>query len=165
MLVLRLECLWLWLRCAFAIGAGTLVFQAQAQDSSNELHTAAMVRRLSVQEAQREQQVRLRGVVTFFEENLFSRFIQDETSGVYLFDSALPVHLSPGQVVEVEGTTSPGEYAPIVVPKEIRVVGEAPLPAAKPVTYEQLAGGGEDSQFVEIAGIVRSVQLHEPSKY
>jgi signal transduction histidine kinase len=73
--------------------------------------------------------------------------------------------LIPGQVVEVEGTTSPGEYAPIVVPKEIRVVGEAPLPAAKPVTYEQLAGGGEDSQFVEIAGIVRSVQLHEASKY
>ena len=33
------------------------------------------------------------------------------------------------------------------------------------MTYEQLAGGGEDSQFVEISGIVRSVELHDPSKY
>src|SRR5262249_143843 len=136
MLVLRLECLWLWLRFAFAIGAGTLVFPGQAQDSSNELGTAAMVRPLSrhqppPQEQQRDTKVRLRGVVTFFEETLFSRFIQDETSGVYLFDSALPVHLLPGQLVEVEGTTSPGEYAPIVVPKKITVIGEAPLPMAK----------------------------------
>src|SRR5438093_1387919 len=57
----------------------------------------------------------------------------------------------PGQRVEVVGTTSPGEYAPIVVPERVSVLGEAPLPNPKPVTYEQLASGQEDSQFVEIA--------------
>jgi signal transduction histidine kinase len=165
MFLLRRDCLPCRLRCVFAILAATLLFESKAQSPPEELRTAAMVRRLSVEEAERKQQVHLCGVVTFFEENLFSRFIQDETSGVYLFDSALPVHLTPGQLVEVEGTTSAGEYAPIVVPREIRVVGDAPLPVAKPVTYEQLAGGGEDSQFVEISGIVRSVELHEPSKY
>jgi len=154
-----------WWRCAFAIWLGASPMLAKAQNPPGELRTAAAVRRLSVEEAQQQQRVRLRGVVTFFEETLFSRFIQDETSGVYLFDASLPVHLTPGQLVEVEGTTSPGEYAPIVVPKEIRVIGEAPLPAAKPVTYEQLTGGREDSQFVEIAGIVRSVQLQEASQF
>jgi len=136
-----------------------------AQVPSEELHTAAAVRRLSVDEARLKAPVRLRGVVTFFDESLYSRFIQDETAGIYLFDSSLPIHLVPGQLVEVEGASSPGEYAPIVVPEKITVVGDAPLPAAKPVSYEQLASGQEDSQFVEISGIVRSVQFHEASKH
>src|SRR5262249_28202030 len=36
---------------------------------------------------------------------------------------------------------------------------------AKVVNYEQLASGKEDSQFVEIAGTVRSVHLDEASQY
>jgi signal transduction histidine kinase len=68
-------------------------------------------------------------------------------------------------VVEVTGTGSPGEYAPVVVVDKLSVVGEMPLPKAKPVTYEQLASGIEDSQFVEISGIVRSVRPLENSLY
>lgn len=155
-----------WRRFGFRVlVAAALVARGSAQEPQPELRTAAAVRGLSAQEAQQKRPVRLRGVVTFFEENLYSRFVQDETAGVYLFDSALPVHCLPGQVVEVEGTTGAGEYAPIVVPREIRVVDTAPLPAAKPVTYEQLASGNEDSQFVEITGIVRSVQFHEASQH
>ncbi|HEV2694009.1 MAG TPA: ATP-binding protein, partial [Verrucomicrobiae bacterium] len=40
-----------------------------------------------------------------------------------------------------------------------------PLPVPIPVTYEQLASGKEDSQLVEISGVVRSIQLHEPSQH
>lgn len=154
-----------WARIAVVICGGVLPGLVSAQTGSGELRTAAEVRSLTVEEAQQQRRVRLRGVVTFFEETLFSRFIQDGTAGVYLFDSALPLHLVPGQLVEVEGTTSPGEYAPIVVPKEIRVVGDAPLPAPKLVTYEQLASGKEDSQLVEITGIVRSVQFDETAQH
>ncbi len=136
-----------------------------AQSAPEELRTAAAVRSLSVEEAKQKRAVRLYGVVTFFEENLFSRFVQDETSGVYLYDSALPLHLTPGQLVEIVGTTSPGEYAPIVVPKEIRVIGESAFPIPKRVTYEQLASGKEDSQFVEISGIVRLVDFDEKSEH
>ena len=130
-----------------------------------ELRTAAAVRGLTVQQAQQKRRVRLRGVVTFFDTALFSRFIQDDTAGIYLFDSGLPLALTPGQLVEVEGTTSPGEYAPIVVPERVEVVGVAPLPAPKPVTYDALASGQEDSQFVEIVGIVRWAHLDEGSQY
>jgi len=152
----RLHC---WFRLAFAIFAGALPFCAGAQAPSDDLLTAAAVRKLTVEEAQQHRHVRLRGVVTFYEENFFSRFIQDETAGIYLSDSGQPmVHLLPGQLVEVEGTTQPGEYAPTIVPQRIQVIGEAPLPTAKPVTYEQMASGMDDSQFVEITGTVRSVQ-------
>lgn len=134
---------------------------------SQELTTAAAVRGLTVEQASQKSRVHLRGVVTFYDSSFYSRFIQDETSGIYLYDSGLPIRLVPGDLVEVEGTTSPGEYAPIVVPESIKVVGTAPLPEPKRVTYELLASGQNDSQFVEIVGTVRSVQVqvHETIKY
>ena len=129
------------------------------------LRTAAEVRELTVEQAQAKVRVKLQGVVTFFEPILYSRFIQDETAGIYLFDSGLPVFFSPGEIVEVEGTSSPGEYAPIVVPERITPVGRTNLPPPKRVTYEQLASGQEDSQFVEIVGLVRSVAWNESFAY
>jgi PAS domain S-box-containing protein len=135
----------------FFICAGPLVAQ--------ELRKAAAVRNLSAEEAGRHLPVRLRGVVTFFNENLYSRFVQDETAGIYLRESTNTPPLIPGQLVEISGRTSPGEYAPIVEPQSIRIVGNAPLPVAQPVTFGQLASGSEDSQFVEVIGIVRAVQF------
>jgi len=38
-------------------------------------------------------------------------------------------------------------------------LGIAPLPHARPVTIERLMSGTEDSQRVEISGIVRTAQL------
>lgn len=146
-----------------AIGWG--VFASRSVGSVETVKTAAEVRGLTVEQAQRHDPVKLRGVVTFFDETLFSRFIQDATAGIYLRESTNTPWLLPGQVVEVDGTVSPGEYAPIVIPEKVRVVGDGRLPTAKPVTYEQLASGKEDSQFVEIAGVVRSVHMEEASQH
>ena len=139
----------------------------QAQPQADELRTVAAIRGLTVEQTQQKLPVRLRGVITFFDESLFSRFIQDETAGIYLqFPANVgPPQLTPGQVVEVTGTGSPGEYAPVVVVDKVSVLGEMPLPTAKPVTYQELASGTEDSQFVEITGIVRSVRPLENSQY
>lgn len=158
----RAGCGW-WQR--FLLGALLSWGARQFPAAAAELTTAAAVRGLTVSEAQEHNPVRLRGVVTFFDEPLYSRFIQDETAGIYLRESTNTPPLQPGQWVEVLGQTSPGEYAPIIEPLSVLVLGVAPLPQPKPVTYEQLASGKEDSQFVEIAGIVRSVHLDEPSQY
>lgn len=151
---------------AFGFSAGlTVALIFTAANAAEELHTAAAVRGLSFEQAQQHPPVKLRGVVTFFDENLYSRFIQDETAGIYLRESTNTPALQAGQWVEVEGVASPGEYAPIIEPRQVQVLGTAPLPRAKLVTYEQLASGREDSQLVEVAGIVRSVQLHEASQH
>jgi len=134
------------------------------EDQTNILTTAAAVRNLTVGQANHHIPVKLHGVVTFYDDALFSRFIQDETAGIYLNETNVPA-LFPGQLVEVEGFTSPGEYAPIIIPERVRITGIAGLPAARPVTFEQLASGKEDSQFVEVAGIVRSVYFEESSKH
>lgn len=132
---------------------------------AEELRTAEAVRVLKAEPDPKEIRVRLRGVVTFFDDRLYSRFIQDGTAGIYLQTPTNAPTLFPGQLVEIEGVTSPGEYAPVVLVSHVQVLGEAPLPPAKPVSYEQLATGVEDSQFVEITGIVRSVRLLENTPY
>lgn len=160
-----------WRPSRWSRGAGLLLLLALggwsqlSSSRAEELETALAVRNLSVEQARQGQPVRLRGVVTFFDETLYSRFIQDETSGIYLRESTRTPALKPGQLVEVEGRSSPGEYAPIIEPEKVTVIGEAPLPAPKFKTYEQLASGKEDSQFVEVAGIVRSVHLDETSQH
>jgi signal transduction histidine kinase len=133
--------------------------------SGEELTKAAAVRGLTVEQAQQPMRIHLRAVVTFFDESLYKRYIQDDTAGIYLQASTNTPPLVPGQVVDVEGVSSPGEYAPIIVPEKVRVVGKAALPEPTPVTYEQLASGQEDSQFVEITGVVRSVESLEGSQY
>ena len=149
-----------------ATGCG-LVLSISPPAWAEELRTVSAIRALTVEQTQQKIPVRLRGVVTFSDENLFSRFIQDETAGIYFSfpPNIAPPLLAPGQKIEITGAVSPGEYAPVVVVANVTGTGEAPLPVAKPVTYEQLASGAEDSQFVEISGIVRSVRNVEASPY
>ena len=68
--------------------------------NGEELTTAAAVRGLTVEQAQQPMRVHLRGVVTFFDENLYKRFIQDHTAGIYLQASTNTPPLVPGQVVD-----------------------------------------------------------------
>lgn len=135
--------------------------------ATNELQAIAEIRNLPMEQMSKKIPVRLRGVVTFFDESLFSRFIQDETAGIYLqFPTNVgPPQLVSGMFVDVLGYASPGEFAPVVMVDKIDAVGEQPLPLAKPTTYEGLASGVEDSQFVSIKGIVRAVRRPESSQY
>lgn len=79
---------------AFACVAPCLAVEAQSR--GEELRTVSAVRGLTVKQAQQPMRVHLRGVVTFFEENLYSRFIQDETAGIYLQFSTNTPPLFPG---------------------------------------------------------------------
>ncbi len=136
-----------------------------AENPDRILTTAAAVRSLSAAEAERHYPVKLRGVVTFYDETLYSRFIQDETAGIYLREFTNLPPLLPGQMVEVEGVTGPGEYAPVILPASVKVVGPGKLPAAAAVSLEQLVSGSVDSQLVEFSGVVRAVRFDKESQY
>jgi PAS domain S-box-containing protein len=131
------------------------------------LRTADQVRRLSAEQAARHYPVQLRGVLTFFDQTNFFRFVQDETAGIYFYldDSTPHEGLAAGQIVEIKGETSPGEYAPIVETRSVRILSQGAYPSAKPVTFEQLASGQQDSQFVQVRGIVRAAYFDQPTKY
>ena len=146
---------------------GTFLPAIVGQVAAQELHTVEAIRELPIAQTEQKIPVHLHGVVTFFDEHLYSHFIQDDTAGIYLqFPTNMgPPALTPGQTVDVSGTCSSGEFAPVVVVDHLEAGGKAPLPPAKAVTYEQLASGVEDSQFVEITGIVRSARRLEDSEY
>ena len=146
----------------------TLVASARAAGQNppaEELSTAAQVRSLTPGQAAQKLPVKLTGVITFCDEGLNSRFVQDNTAGIYFrsLNANMPA-LTAGQMVEIQGVTSPGEYAPVIIPTSIKVVGEGNLPEATPVTGQQLVSGQEDSQFVQVKGIVRAVQFDQVSR-
>jgi PAS domain S-box-containing protein len=134
-----------------ALGAGAAEAPAPAV-----LTNAAAVRGLRPEVAAQRLAVRLEGVVTF----VFDRgacFVQDSTAGIYVGSGTELPPIAPGDYIQLEGVTGAGEYAPIVRPSAALILGRTNLPTARPVTYEDLITGREDSQWVEVAGLVRAV--------
>ena len=88
------------------------------------LQTAAEVRDLRVEEADRTYPIRLRGVVTYYDPAWPACFIQDSTAGVFVYPAA-PALLERGNLVEVEGKSERGLYAPIVDKGRFKVIATA----------------------------------------
>ncbi len=148
---------WAWRVAGVLLGLTSMVGVGEAQEGTKVLQTAAEVRRLTPEEAAEGRPVALRGVVTFFDQAHFSRFLQDGSAGIYLTQFADYPDLSAGDEIAVTGVTDSGEYAPVVKPVRVERLGRAALPEARQVALEDLASGREDSQWVEVRGIVRRV--------
>src|SRR5215469_2130840 len=157
------------LRSLRIIGFITLLgAAARGQNSiTNELSTAEQVRQLTSAQAALHYPVRLRGVVTFCDANNYYYFVQDQSAGIYfrLDSSAGNPPLASGQLIDIQGEADPGEFAPVVMAHQIDILGAGAFPAATPVSFQQIASGQEDSQFVEIHGTVRSVQFDAQSRF
>jgi PAS domain S-box-containing protein len=91
-------------------------------------------------------------------------FIQDSTGGIYVEALADDLGLTAGELVEVRGVTTHGWFRNQIEKPKIHVLGRALLPEPRRPRIEELAVGREDSQWVEVAGIVHSTQIEEPSK-
>jgi PAS domain S-box-containing protein len=139
-----------------------LCFAARAQSNvTNGLTTAEQVRQLTPAQAALHYPVRLRGVVTFCDANNYYYFVQDQSAGIYfrLDPSAGGPPLAAGQIIEIQGEADPGEFAPVIMARKVQIFGSGTFPQARPVSFEQIASGQDDSQFVEIQGTVRAAQF------
>ncbi len=130
-----------------------------AQGTDEILTNAVDVISLSAEQASHSLKVSLTGVITASDPVLMGRFfVQDSTGGVFV-DNVNGLRPEPGDVVEVSGITYAGAFAPTVTAPTVRKIGTAPLPPAKPVSVEQLMSGSEDSQRIEISGIIRDARI------
>jgi signal transduction histidine kinase len=124
------------------------------------LTTAVEVHRLKRNEAQRGYQVKVRGVVTCVlpEDQAFT--LQDSTRGLYVIDSSQSLALPPQtrEYLEIEGTTDPGKFAPVIKAQRVTRMGAGHLPEPARPAWDQLMSGSLDAQYVEIAGVVTAVQ-------
>ena len=148
-----------------AILAGTLPVAWTQTAALPTLTTAWAAHQMSNLESKRAYPVVLHAIVTFYDSYIDPRhpalFVADATRGVFVILSHPPaVPLKAGELIEVTGVTGPGDFAPIVANATARVIAESALPAAAPrVGLTKMLTGEEDSQWVEVEGIVRSVDM------
>jgi signal transduction histidine kinase/CheY-like chemotaxis protein len=124
--------------------------------STNEIHAlpAAM--------AARGYPVRLRAQVTYFSPASRLMFVQDPGGGVFVVSQSIrDRNFHAGQVLELRGTTGPGDFAPVVIGTEATVVGESPFPRPRTDEEEQAFSGLRDSSWVALTGRVESLGEYE----
>jgi signal transduction histidine kinase len=159
-----------FLRSALLGGAWSL---GAAEAPLPLLTTVQQVRQLAPEEAARGYPVKLQGVITYIAVGQPFRFLQDETGGTY-FSSPYPrpedeTGLAPGTIVEVEGVTVPGRFAPYVGRGDQptvrwRILGHGPMPPARRVSIGELADPQFHSDYIEVSGVVRQVR-NRPMAY
>lgn len=143
--------------CALIAAFFCARFAVLAETTPTLLTNAADVLSLSFDQANQKIPVRVRGVVTAAEPTWSGQFfVQDDTSGVFV-ENRSDVQPKPGDLIEVQGFTQPGSFAPIISQPTWTVLGTAPLPKAKHFSLDQLMSGLEDGQRIEISGTVRAV--------
>jgi hypothetical protein len=146
--------------------AGLVPAYSQYLAAAPLLTRAQQVRALKPDEAQRSLPARLSGVITYYDPLYNNLFLQDATAGIFvLMNTNLGSRYVPGQSVEVEGVSAEGDFAPIIRATAVRVLGATNLPAPKRVSFEQLATGIEDSQWVEVRGWVHSAVASDDRYY
>ena len=124
------------------------------------LASAAAVQALPPDEAAAGHPIRMTAWVTAYDPAWTVLFVQDDTKGIFVFTRSLQEPLPPvrpGDRVEIIGESGPGDFAPIIAAHRIVVVEHAALPAAREVSLDELLSGREDSQFVQIPALVRTM--------
>jgi hypothetical protein len=145
-------CRTLWL----CIVAATLFIRSADGGQNLELLTnATQVLRLTSREAAKGYPVLIRGVITYSDPAWKFAVVQDEVGGV-AFELKNEPYPKRGDLVEVRGTSGPGVFAPGVSLLSVSILGTAPLPRPRRVSLEQIQSGREDSQWIEVEGVVRA---------
>ena len=120
------------------------------------LRTIREVRELPSETARLRYPVHLRAVVTYANRTQGDLFVQDSTAGIFVNAGQTTVDFHSGQYVEIDGVSSPGDFASEIANPKIQILGEAPRPVPRKVSGDEFVTGAQDSQFVELEGIVKS---------
>jgi signal transduction histidine kinase len=124
---------------------------------------ADQVRQLNPEQAAMGYPVRVRGVVTD-DVPAPDFFVQDSTAGVFVEGAKSPTFTHHfGDLIEVEGITGPGKFAPVIIETKSRVLGKADVPRTRLFSFDELDDGQLDSQWVRVRGIVRAISIDRTS--
>ncbi len=125
------------------------------------------IRALPPSEAKLALPVLIRGVVTMRDGTDLT--VQDESAGIWvavniargrklLTDGGANLDdVREGMELEIAGITGPGDFAPILLPSSVRVLGMKALPPARQMVASRFLSGVEDSQRIEVRGVVQRV--------
>jgi hypothetical protein len=95
--------------------------------------------------------------------------MEDETGGIWVSvaqalrdkvwkeSEELLLSLKEGTEIEIDGVLDEGAFAPVILPRGLRILGETSLPPAREVPLGQLMSGAADVQRVQVSGVVQSI--------
>jgi signal transduction histidine kinase len=121
-----------------------------------EIENLHQLQRLAVSNADQSLAVKVRAVATYVDRPYNTLMVQDGTAGTWV---GIPVdhpEILPGMDLEIVGFTAPGDFAPIVVRPQIRVLGRPGLPEAPRIGGQDFRTGSYDGRRVALEGIVRA---------
>jgi signal transduction histidine kinase len=120
------------------------------------LASVAQVKQLKPEQVKQGISAKIRGVLVGVRPVAF--MLQDSTGGISVHFSAVDWTDQPqiGDMLEVEGVTGSGVFAPIIMAHKIRRLGNAPMPEPIRPRWDQLMNGSLDCVYVEIQGILTS---------
>jgi signal transduction histidine kinase len=126
------------------------------------LVTVSAIRALSQDEGARGYPVHVRATVTHVDElGHGTLIIHDGTLGQFVMPPAtgtsIPAwsELQRGDLVEIEGRTERGGFAPNIRPSAVRRLGHAAMPQPKQIAFAAMLTGRHDCDFVEIDGVIQ----------
>ena len=126
------------------------------------LSTVSAIRALSQDEGARGYPVDVRATVTHIDERGHSTlFIHDGALGQFVMPPTVPAsvpawaELRQGDLVEIEGRTERGGFAPNIRPSAVHRLGHASLPRPKQIPLAALLTGRHDCDYIEIAGVIQ----------
>jgi signal transduction histidine kinase/DNA-binding response OmpR family regulator len=120
------------------------------------VETVQQLIRLSPEAADLGIPVRLRGIVTYIDQH-GRVYLQQGSRGLEVTINRLSIPLDAGDEIEVTGGTGMGERGPAILRAQARLVGKVGVPEPRRLTPEDLASGRFERDWVELAGVIRSV--------
>jgi PAS domain S-box-containing protein len=147
------------LRLAAALILLAAPVRSSAQPApESALTSAARILDLRSSQIRAGRPVALDGVVVAVDEPGRQFFLHDGSAGILVRQTGAGVRVAVKDRVRVSGTTTAGGLAPAVSARAIAVTGRGEVPRAERASITQLASGMLDAQWVEIEGVIRSVE-------
>ena len=164
--------------CILTIVACSFAILTVAQDA--DLSQIGALMSTPRKEAAKRPFVRVRAVVSLIGEGLagaekkkeqvLSSFCMEDVSGgiwvsvaqamrdkIWTQSEDLLLALKEGTEIEMEGVLDEGAFAPVILPRSLRILGQQTLPPVKEVPLSQLMNGAADVQRVQVSGVVQSI--------
>ena len=147
------------LACLMLIFGATPGLFAQ---TAGVLSNLAQVKASSLTNATNGLPVRVRVTVTYMDPDWRMMFVQDDTGSTFV-ERSVPSgdaswNLQPGQVVDLEGITSPGIIQNNIKELQLNPVGPGPLPKPGLLGSEESFKNVGDARWVRVTGVITAVK-------
>src|SRR5215469_16885786 len=126
-----------------------------------DVTTLFQLKHLTLAEAASQQHVRVQGVVTYWDPYWHLLFVQDPTAAAFVATSAPNLGLRAGDVVDVSGSTNPGDFAPTVVNATVSFVRRGSLPQPWKLDLVQSKLAAADPSWSNFTGFVHTTQARD----